>query len=464
MVSEYQVELYKRHAQQQLTAARKNNDRLAELEMLFILALCYDRLGAYDDAHIAFQELLPLARTLQDKQKEKIALLGSAGALSHLHRYHDAIPIWQEALQVSRDPADQEAEAESLANLGFAYMQADLPDQALPVLQEALTLIRASGNRNALANTLNNIGITLAKLGRVRDAMDTYEQALAIARELGNKGDQAFQLGNIGHEYVDHLGQPERAIQYFTQALALFRDLADREHEAQTLYNVGKAYVQAEQFDQAQRALKKTRNLATALDNDELLSRVLDLLSAVAATLGRADDAVGYYHQSRAVEDPEEALERHQEARRHAREQGDRRAEAYHLGEVATALGVLQRHAEALVANLETIPLYRALEDRHGEAICFINIGTICFFSSHRSVCLACWRRGLDLLSGERSAEEEIMHRKLEQVQLIWGKRAFQQAMNASEPLYQRLQTGELALDEFEALRVTSNEQKGNAH
>jgi tetratricopeptide (TPR) repeat protein len=95
-------------------------------------------------------------------------------------------------------------------------------------------------------------------------------------------------------------------------------------------------------------------------------------------------------------EPPEEALRRHQEALPGARERGDRRAEAIHLGEAARALAFLQRYAEAIAANEESIALYRALEDAHGEAICLTNLGAAAYAFDLRPATVAYWRRALD--------------------------------------------------------------------
>lgn len=446
MESDVQIERYILVLKRQLLQAREHKDQQSICTTLFGLALCYVRLENFFDAHVTFDELIGVTRALHDQENEKIALMGDANALTDLHRYHDAFPLWKAALRLSRDREDREAESEILSNLGFTYMQADLPGEALPFLQEALSHIRALGERHVEANTLNTLGIAYSKLGRSSEALHTYEEALSIAREMKNKEDQAFQLGNIGHEYCDHLGLPEQGAKYFKLALAIFREIAKSSLEGQTLYNLGKAYLLAGNYDAAEQTLRRGRQVLEAIGEKEMLARVLGALSEVLAKKGRVDDAVGYYHLGRNLVDPKVALFHHQEASRHAHEQGDIRAEAFHLGELATALGVLERHAEALARNLETIPLYRQLGDQHGEAICFVNIGTICFFADRYAECKACWRRGLDLIGGKGLAEEEIIYQKLEQVERVVSPYELQLIERDWETFYQLLQSKNLDL------------------
>ena len=428
--------------QHQLRLARGSGDPQQVLVSLFYLAVSFDMLGRYEEATPLLEEVLPLARAAGDREKEKIALMGIAGSLTHLGRYHDALPRWQEALLFARAQDDGEFLAEALSSYGYALMQADLPGQALPLLQEALDLSRkAEGKRLREANTLNTLGVVLSALGRAQEAMETYEQALDLARQEGDAGEQALILGSMGNEYLEHLGQPQQAVILYRKALALFRTLGDRPQEAQTLYHLGKAYLLVEgQLAQAERALQQGRRLAAELGGLELAARMLEALSEVTARQGRMDDAVAFARQGREILDPQQALRQHREACEHARERGDTRAEAYHLGEVATALGTLDFRADALSANFVAIALFQQLGDRHGEGICFINIGTHCYLLDSYTECLACWLRALVLLEEERSADEELLRRKLAQAEQHLGRRTFEQFRNASLPLLLQLE------------------------
>src|SRR5260370_26403191 len=107
MVSDSDVRLqyYIQELKRQLQEARERHNQQAECTALFHLALCYDRQRDYELTHNTFEAVLPLARTLGDKEKEKIALLGNAGALTHLQRYHHAVPFWRDALPAARETA-----------------------------------------------------------------------------------------------------------------------------------------------------------------------------------------------------------------------------------------------------------------------------------------------------------------------------------------------------------------------
>jgi tetratricopeptide (TPR) repeat protein len=436
------LESYILPMQHQLRLARATGDPQQVLVPLFYLAVSFDLLGRYEEATPLLEEVLPLARAAGDREKEKIALMGMAGALTHLGRYHDALPRWQEALLFARAQDDGEFLAEALSSYGYALMQADLPGQALPLLQEALDLTRkAEGKRLREANTLNTLGVVLSALGRAQEAMATYEQALYLAHQEGDTGEQALILGSMGNEYLEHLGQPQQAVIVYRKALTLFRTLGDRPQEAQTLYHLGRAYLlRGSQLAQAERALQQGRRLATELGELGLAQRILEALSEVMAKGGRINDAVAFARQGRDLLDPREALSQHREAREHARERGDTRAEAYHLGEMATALGTLDYRADAVTANLDAVPLFRRVEDRHGEGICFINLGIHCFLLDSYTECLACWLRALVLLEGEQSADEEQLRRKLAQAEQHLGRRTFEQFRNASLPLLLQLE------------------------
>jgi predicted ATPase/class 3 adenylate cyclase len=119
-------------------------------------------LGEYEGAIALLEQSLELARTVQDRRAEAIALF-ELGALAGLAEGDAAreVALTEASLAVWRELGDAWGTAQTLNNLGYeAYLQGDL-DGAVSLLDEGVTLARAAGDRLVLGYILDSRGVPI---------------------------------------------------------------------------------------------------------------------------------------------------------------------------------------------------------------------------------------------------------------------------------------------------------------
>jgi tetratricopeptide (TPR) repeat protein len=215
--------------------------RRGEENALGNLGLAYADVGEARRAIKYYEQALPIARELGDRQSEGNHLNNLGLAYADLGEPRRAIEYYEQALAVAREMGDRQGEGNGLGNLGLAY--ADLGDarQAIEHYEEALAISQEIGDRRNEGNHLSYLGAAYYAVGEAWRAIEYFEEALAIDREIGDRQGEGADLGNLGNAYIV-LGEARRAIDYHEQALAIAREIGDRRNEAMLLGNLGNAY------------------------------------------------------------------------------------------------------------------------------------------------------------------------------------------------------------------------------
>jgi tetratricopeptide (TPR) repeat protein len=178
-------------------------------------------LGEYEGAIALLEQSLELARTVQDRRAEAIALF-ELGALAGLAEGDAAreVALTEASLAVWRELGDAWGTAQTLNNLGYeAYLQGDL-DGAVSLLDEGVTLARAAGDRLVLGYILDSRGVVAEAQGELERATDLYQEALALAQQIGTPLVEAFALSSLAG-MATRQGQPARAARMWGAASAL---------------------------------------------------------------------------------------------------------------------------------------------------------------------------------------------------------------------------------------------------
>jgi len=155
----------------------------------------------------------------------------------HLHSYWPEWErLLQPALEVARALGDRQGEAQTLTNLGNVYRLQGRWEEAIANYEKALEIFRKLGDRHGEAQTLTNLGNVYQLQGRWEEAIANYEKALEIFRALGDRQGEGKTLNNLGSVYLQQ-GRWEEAIANYEKALEIFRALGDRHGEGKTLNN-----------------------------------------------------------------------------------------------------------------------------------------------------------------------------------------------------------------------------------
>ena len=199
------------------------------------------RLGAFQEARAALDELLGLTRARADRKLEGIIL----GDLGQLHReqgrMHDAQRCLEAALTIFGDVGYRLGQGWVLHNLGNLHDQLGAPAQSRACHEAALAIHSELGNRAGTGQVLAGLAILNRHQGRMDEAQAHYQSALAIHRELGDRRTEGIALGNLGNVLMD-LGHVAQAQTHYEAALAIHREVGSRVVEGVTLANLGNVH------------------------------------------------------------------------------------------------------------------------------------------------------------------------------------------------------------------------------
>jgi CheY-like chemotaxis protein len=191
-------------------AQERSKDLLSEAQRLFQslgftvrvadaqseLAICYWRLGAFDEARVVLDQA---ARTVGDKDDELRAKILIRRALIEIWacRYHDALDVLSEAEPFFQSLCDafkgrwHGQMGSVLRHLGAAEGRADYLDRAAIEYTAAIYHYEQAGHERFRAVNLNNLAMLLYRLGRYREAHEHLDRAVEIFKRLNDPGNIA---------------------------------------------------------------------------------------------------------------------------------------------------------------------------------------------------------------------------------------------------------------------------------
>lgn len=292
------------------------------------------------------------------------------------------------------------------ARAGRAYLEAAAYERAklrtsaaLRFVEKALPLIDAHDVARRV-DAFHEHGVLLTTLGRYDEARDAFTSMLRMAWQLGapNKGGAALnRLARIERQR----GADENALRLLQRALALFRragdlrgvastldDLAqiqrlrgereaalngarealqirrahtDRRGEAVSLYTLGTIEIGSGHFATGEAYLQDALEIRQEINDVEGITQCQSALGILAYERGERRNAISAWR----------------DALMHARETGDRRAQAFLLNNVGEALTAEKEYGEASEALAEAGELANALSDLRAQAEIERNIGIL---------------------------------------------------------------------------------------
>ena len=339
-----------------------------------------------------------IARRLQDRGNEAIALNNLGIALAGMRRFAEAIIAHQDAAAIFRETGDRNSEGNALLNLGVALREAGRVEEAIAACQDAVGIYRETGDRNGEGGALNNLGAALREAGRVEEAITAHQDAAAIFRETSDRHGEAIALNNLGAALAD-VGRVEEAITAHQDAAAIYRETGDRNREGGALNNLGVTLRKAGRLDEAITAHQNAAAIFQETSDQYREAMALNSLGLALREAGQLEGAIIAHQDAAAIfrdigdrngermallnlgvalreaGQVEEAITAGQDAVGIYREAGDRNGEGGALNNLGAALTEVGRLDEAIAAYQDAVTIYRETGDRNREAMALYNLG-----------------------------------------------------------------------------------------
>lgn len=220
--------------QEVLTIARKIDNRPFEAVALRNIGNVEFERGQYPQALDRYKEALLIFQEQEQRRDELIVLGNIAEVYRNLREYLRALEYSKEALNIARNIGSRELEASSL--LIFARICIDRREytKAVEYARESSSISNDIGDREGMASALgiwgkayNDQALYGTALDPIEKAQSIFfvERALSIFREFGNKREAAFQLNTLGSIF-ENKGDLDRAREYYRDAVAIYRTIA----------------------------------------------------------------------------------------------------------------------------------------------------------------------------------------------------------------------------------------------
>ena len=299
-----------------------------------------------------FEAMLAIARRLNRRDAEGLALGNMGHAYYSLGETRRAIEFYEQHLQIARETGDRRGEGNALGNLGVAYYSLGEARRAIEFYEQHLHIARETGDRSGEGTALGNLGLAYVDLGEARRAIEFHERRRSIACEDGDRRGEGSVLGNLGLAYAD-LGETHRAIEFYERHLQVARETGDRRGEGNALGNLGLAYADLGETHRAIEFYEQVLAITRETGDRRGEGTTLGNLGAVYAGLGETHYAIEFHAQHLAI----------------TRETGDRKGEGRALWNLARGFDKLEERSLAVAKAEAALVIFEKIESPHAEMV-----------------------------------------------------------------------------------------------
>ena len=382
--------------EQSLEISRKAKDLIEEEDLLRNLGDIYYFDHAYEKSIQYYEQRLSIARKLENRKIEAFALLDLGKAYRAVTNYGKAVEYYEKSLVISREIKDKDIERRALYGLGDIhnfglsdskkfieyYEQDSTTGDFVELFDQKMEEI-SPGSRRAyielgkfrdtfeyhekrllIARSLNDLEEEKLSLGRLillslrtldyRKVIYYQGNVLEIARKLRNKDGEINALEALA-SYHNIFSKNVESIESYEQILIIAREAKNQAMEARTLKDIGDNYYI---FYNYRKTIEYYEN-SLAIDRKLMRRRRFDGTIEISFSgdslkdLGYAYDSIG--NHTKALEYYQQSLNYDHQKLVAAREQKDRRMEAYSLQSIGVTLVKLKQPELAIVFYKQSV-------------------------------------------------------------------------------------------------------------
>jgi tetratricopeptide (TPR) repeat protein len=251
----------------------------------------------YQRAQAAYEQMLAIARQIDDQKATGEALQNLANASYFQRNFTRALELYEQRLDVERGRQDDEGIAAALVGIAtIRYSYAEY-DAALARYREALAIQDGLPDRTGAATTLVSTGNVLYLLGDHTAAIADYSRSRQIFHELGDSRGEADALAGLGRVYVAQ-GDYASALTAFAGVVEEGRARSNRSQQGTALLSIGDVQFRLGNLEAARAALDESRGHFDAVPDPSNAGRARQGMALVDLVAGRFASAEVQYRLS----------------------------------------------------------------------------------------------------------------------------------------------------------------------
>ena len=239
-----------------------------------VQASVYERKGQLDKSLEYYNRSFEINQKYGDQLRMAQAKVNSGGILNSIGKYPEALENLETALEINKNLNDSLEMGVVLSQIGFVYSNLGDYNTAVGKINQASEIFQKLNEMWELAGVYNHLGIVLQNAGRVEKAREYYNKALEIYIAQEDRANEIGVLSNIGtllNDLKDYTGAEE----FHNKSLQVSREIKDRDQEVRCLLNLANDQTMLGKLDEARSNYDAGYRIAKALNNPDLLWRII---------------------------------------------------------------------------------------------------------------------------------------------------------------------------------------------
>jgi len=248
----------------------EESDKEAIVDILYYIGENQLRLGKYEDAINTFDAIAKRVEKIEGIEVE----LKIVDILIREQKYASAIERSQKLLNAHKNNRQTLEMAQLLNTLGYLMKRVDKEKEAIAYFDEAqsinfaLSANKTNNTQNQNAAVFINLGVTYTHLGKFEEAITNYEKAYQFSKETGDSTLMA-ELNNYTSTTYLVKGNVEEALSKVEQSISIAEQLNNKEILKDSYKILSEIRYADNDYGEGQKALKKYLALKEELEKEE---------------------------------------------------------------------------------------------------------------------------------------------------------------------------------------------------
>ena len=240
------------------------------------------------------KEAIQLAREIDYRQGEALALRSIGNVHFQLGDYAEAFPNYRESLKIEKEMNHVSEIAGLLSNIGMLHALTGATEKALKSNMEAMELLEKTGSKDNIKRIIfNNIGNCYFKLEYYNNALEFYKRSQTICEEMDDQRGVAFSLSNSALVFQKQ-GKFDEAVKYYRKALDIRRKLKYNYGLSSTLLKMGNCIMESGEIKRGKKYLKEGLLIAEKGNFKDIIKDGLRFISTVLEREKKYKEALDY--------------------------------------------------------------------------------------------------------------------------------------------------------------------------
>jgi tetratricopeptide (TPR) repeat protein len=329
------------------------------------LALChvgqtYQEWGKYETAIPYHEQSRDLYQQLEREKEVGCRWDWLSDCYRDWEKYQQALECQQERLNIHQRLGEESEVASAYYEMGCIYQSWEKYEEAIAHYEQSRDRYQQLEKETSVANLWYWVADCYREWGKYSLALDSEKQNLYIRQQLDDQPGIALAYFQLGYIYQSW-GNYEEAIVYYEQSRNCYQQLEEKTNVAGLWYRMADCYCKWGKYDLALTAKQKNLDIHQQLDNQPEIALAYFQSGYIYQSWGKYEEAIFHYEQSR---DRYQQLEKNKEVA----------SRWYNLADCYKDWG---KYSAALECQQRCLEISQILDDKALIAVTYYQFGRI---------------------------------------------------------------------------------------